>query len=97
VAAAHIAHVQHTGSVLWLGIRLVLTLVGLGSVALLWALLSLRPRQPSARCWLAVAGPVAFCIQTAVLDLFGWTAFSPAERVCPITNYRRRLRTDRAA
>jgi len=72
------AMVQHPSSVLWLGIRLVLVLVGLGSLALLWALLSLRPRQPSAACWLAVAGAAAFCIQTAVLDLFVWTAFFPA-------------------
>jgi hypothetical protein len=71
------AMVQHPSSVLWLGIRLVLALVGLGSVALLWALLSLRPRQPSAAYWLAVAGAAALCIQTAVLDLFVWTAFFP--------------------
>jgi hypothetical protein len=72
------AMVQHPSSILWLGIRLVLALVGLGSVALLWALLRLRPRQPSAAYWLAVAGAAAFCIQTAVLDLFVWTAFFPA-------------------
>ncbi len=70
--------VQHPSSVLWLGIRWVLALVGLGLVALLWALLSLRPRRPSAAYWPAVAGAVAFCIQTAVLDLFVWTAFFPA-------------------
>jgi hypothetical protein len=34
------AMIQHLSSVLWLGIRLVHALVGLGSVALLWALLS---------------------------------------------------------
>lgn len=38
------AMVQYTSSVLWLGIRPVLALVGLGSGGLLWALLSLRPR-----------------------------------------------------
>ena len=69
------AMIQQPGSALWLGIRLVLALVGLGSVALLLALLTLRPRQPRAAYWLAVAGAVAFCIQTAVLDLFVWTAF----------------------
>jgi hypothetical protein len=40
--------VQQPSSLLWLGIRLILALVGLGSVALLWALLSLRSRQPAA-------------------------------------------------
>ena len=72
------AMVQHPSSILWLVIRLILALVGLGSVALLWALLNLRSRQPAAAYWLAVAGAVAFCIQTAVLDLFVWTAFFPA-------------------
>ena len=72
------AMIQQPSSLLWLGIRLVLALVGIGSVALLLALLRLRPRQPPAAYWLAVAGAVAFCIQTAVLDLFVWTAFFPA-------------------
>jgi hypothetical protein len=63
---------------LWLGIRLVLALVGLGGVSLLLALVSLRPRQPSAAYWLAVAGAVPFCIQTVVLDLFVWTAYFAA-------------------
>jgi hypothetical protein len=71
------AMVQQPSSLLWLVIRLVLALVGLGSVGLLLALLSLRPRQPLAAYWLAVAGAVAFCIQTAVLDLFVWTSFFP--------------------
>ena len=70
--------IQQPSSLLWLGIRLVLALVGLGSAALLLALLSLRPRQPQAAYWPAIAGAVAFCIQTAVLDLFVWTAFFPA-------------------
>ena len=72
------AMIQQPGSFLWLSIRLVLALVGLGGVVLLLALLSLRPRRPVAAYWLAVAGAVAFCIQTAVLDLFVWTAYFPA-------------------
>jgi hypothetical protein len=71
------AMVQEPSSILWLGIRLVLVVVGLGSVGLLLALLSLRPRHPARAYWLAVAGGVAFCIQTAVLDLFVWTAYFP--------------------
>jgi hypothetical protein len=70
--------VQQPSSILWLGIRLVLGAVGVGSVALLLALLSLQPRQPARAYWLAVAGSVAFCFQTAVLDLFVWTALFPA-------------------
>ena len=72
------AMIQEPSSLLWLSIRLVLALVGLSGVALLLALLSLRQRQPATAYWLAVAGAVAFCIQTAVLDLFVWTAFFPA-------------------
>ena len=75
------AMVQQPSSLLWLGIRLVLALVGLGSVGLLLALLGLRPRQPAGAYWLAVAGSVAFCFQTAVLDLFVWTAFFPVQVV----------------
>jgi hypothetical protein len=71
------AMVQQPSSLLWLLIRLVLALVGLGSVGLLLALLSLQPRQPARAYWLAVAGNVAFCFQTAVLDLFVWTACFP--------------------
>jgi len=72
------AMVQQPSSLLWLSIRLVLALVGLAGIALLLALLTLRPRRPGAVYWLAVAGAVAFCIQTAVLDLFVWTAYFPA-------------------
>jgi hypothetical protein len=72
------AMVQQPSGLLWLGIRLVLAVVGLASVALLLALLGLRPRQPVSAYWLAVAGSLAFCIQTAVLDLLVWTALFPA-------------------
>jgi len=72
------AMIQQPSSILWLGIRLVLAMVGLGSLGLLLALLSLQPRQPARAYWLAVAGAVAFCTQTAVLDLVVWTALFPA-------------------
>lgn len=72
------AMVQQPSSLLWLGIRVVLAAVGIGSVALLLALLSLRPRLPAGAYWLAIFGALAFCFQTAVLDLFVWTALFPA-------------------
>jgi hypothetical protein len=75
------AMVQQPGELLWLLIRLVLALAGLASVGLLLALLFLRPRRPAGAYWLAVAGSVAFCFQTAVLDLFVWTAFFPVQAV----------------
>ena len=71
------AMVQRPSGTLWLLIRLVLALVGVGSVGLLLALSMLRPRQPARAYWLAVAGSVAFCFQTSVLDLFVWTALFP--------------------
>ena len=71
------AMVQQPNGTLWLLVRLVLVLVGLGSVGLLLALLTWRPRQPAGAYWLAVAGSVAFSFQTAVLDLFVWTALFP--------------------
>jgi hypothetical protein len=74
--------IRQPSSLLRLGIRPVLALVGLGSLGLLLALLSLRPRQPVAAHWLAVAGAVAFCIHTAVLDLLVWTAYFPAQGMC---------------
>jgi hypothetical protein len=72
------AMVQQPGSILWLGVRLVLAAVGIGSVALFLALLSLRPRQPAGAYWFAIVGALAFCFQTAVLDLFVWMALFPA-------------------
>ena len=75
------AMVQQPGSMLWLAIRLVLALVGLASLGVLLALIALRPRRPAWAYWLSVAGSVAFCFQTAVLDLFVWTAFFTTQAV----------------
>ncbi len=62
---------------LWWGIRLTLGLVGIGSLGLLAAILTVKsPRADGAR-WVAVIGSVFFCIQTAVLDALIWPAFFP--------------------
>jgi hypothetical protein len=58
----------------WLAIRLVLYLVGLSSLGLLAALLTLKPRGKSWAHWLAVAGIIGFCFQTAILDALVWTS-----------------------
>jgi hypothetical protein len=71
------AMIQRPSSVLWLGVRLVLGMVGLGSIGLLLSLLRLQPRQRSRVYWLAVAGSAAFSIHTVVLDLIIWTALFP--------------------
>jgi hypothetical protein len=58
----------------WIGIRTVLILVGLGSIALLGALLSLEPRVSGWTYWLAIAGSGYFAFHTAVLDAIIWPA-----------------------
>lgn len=62
---------------LWFVIRVVLAVVGLASVGLIYALLKLEPRQPAFSYWLAVAGAIAFAVQTALLDALVWPAFFP--------------------
>jgi hypothetical protein len=63
---------------LWMLIRLVLALVGIGSVAMVAALLALQPREPRTPYLLAVMGSVAFSIQTALLDALIWPAYFTA-------------------
>jgi hypothetical protein len=70
--------IENPSAILWLAIRLVLWIVGLGSMALVGALLTLHPRQPPRSYWLAVAGSIAFTVQTALIDALVWTAYFPA-------------------
>jgi hypothetical protein len=56
-------------------VRIVLSMVGLASVALLLALLNVEPRLPRWAHRLAVAGCVGFCLQTTILDAIVWVAF----------------------
>jgi hypothetical protein len=63
---------------LWWAIRLTLAAVGIGSLGLLAGLVAVRPSPPSLAHKLAVAGSLAFCLQTAVLDAAVWPAFFPA-------------------
>jgi hypothetical protein len=62
---------------LWMLIRLVLALVGIGSLAMIAALVALAPRLPAVPYWLAVAGSIAFSVQTALLDAVVWPAYFP--------------------
>jgi hypothetical protein len=59
---------------LWMGIRAVLIIVGLASIALVWALLSLQTKVPGIAYWLAVAGSSYFAFHTFVLDAILWPA-----------------------
>ena len=58
----------------WIWIRSVLALVGIASIALLWALLSLQAKTPSVSYWLAVAGSGYFAFHTSILDAIVWAA-----------------------
>jgi hypothetical protein len=67
------------GPALWLVIRAVLAIVGVGSLGLLVALLRLRPRPEGPVHGLAVVGALAFCVQTALLDAIVWPYYFPIE------------------
>jgi hypothetical protein len=62
---------------LWLAIRGVLALVGVGSLGLVAALASARPPDARAARAVALAGAGAFSFQTAVLDAWVWPAYFP--------------------
>ena len=67
-------YLAQPGSGQWVAVRLVLALVGIGSLALLAAILTVSPRETGTAYWLAVAGAAAFCVQTVVLDMLVWPA-----------------------
>ena len=68
------AYVGNPSPGMWIGIRTVLALVGIGSIALVWALLTLQTKVPGVSYWLAVAGSGYFAFHTAVLDAIIWAA-----------------------
>jgi hypothetical protein len=67
-------YVANPGPGIWFWVRTVLILVGLASIALVWALLSLQTKIPGVAYWLAVAGSGYFAFHTAVLDAVVWAA-----------------------
>ena len=70
-----LAATESTSVVLLWAVRVVLAVVGLASVGLLAGLLNVEPRRPPWAYWLAVIGCVAFCLQTAALDMLVWSAY----------------------
>jgi len=68
------SYISNPSTGLWIGIRLVLALVGIGSLALLWAILAISPRETDIAYWFAVGGAAAFSLQTAIMDMFIWPA-----------------------
>jgi len=73
---------------MWIWVRTVLVLVGLASIALVWALLSLQTKVPSVSYWLAVAGGSYFAFHTAILDAIVWAAlFKYTKSTLPAENH----------
>jgi len=72
------AMLERPDPVLWLAIRGVLALVGLGALGIIAALLTLRDRRPLWAYVPALIGAVCFAFQTAVLDAIVWPAYFPA-------------------
>jgi len=68
------AYVGNPSTGMWIGIRTVLALVGLGSIALMLALLTLQTKVPGISYWLAVAGSGYFAFHTAILYAIVWAA-----------------------
>lgn len=62
---------------LWAAIRIVLGLVGIGSLGLIAALFLIDADRRGPAFWLAVLGSVAFAVQTALLDALVWPAYFP--------------------
>jgi uncharacterized membrane protein len=60
----------------WIAVRSVLFLVGLASIALVWALFALKPAGSGVAYWFAVAGSIYFAFHTFVLDGLVWAALS---------------------
>jgi len=67
-------YVGNPSTGMWIGIRTVLAFVGLASIALVWALLSLQTKVPGVSYWLAVVGSGYFAFHTAILDAIVWAA-----------------------
>ena len=66
-------YIAQPGSGLLIGIRTVLAVVGLASIALVLALLSVNIKTPPTAYWLAVAGSGYFAFHTAILDGTIWS------------------------
>ena len=67
-------YVNNPSTGMWIWIRTVLAVVGLASIALVWALLSLQTKAPGVSYWLAIAGSGYFAFHTAILDAVVWAA-----------------------
>ena len=71
------AYLEAPSPLLWTLIRVVLYAVGVGSIAVLAAIVTADPPgRATLRRW-AIAGAIAFCFQTALLDALVWPYYFP--------------------
>lgn len=70
-----VAALASPGALAVWAVRIVLIVIGLASLGLLAALLSLKAQRRDWHHRLAVIGCAFFCVQTAVLDAGIWSAF----------------------
>jgi len=64
-------------TVLWVGIRAVLVLVGISALGMAVALWNLKPEASRGSYWAATIGSVVFCLHTGVLDALIWPWLFP--------------------
>lgn len=62
---------------LWVAIRVVLALVGVGTAGLLWLAWQKARDDGTAGAWVAVVGGFFFFLQTGILDATVWPAYFP--------------------
>ncbi len=68
------AYLRKPSTGMWIALRTVLAVVGIASIALVWALLSVENQASGIAYWLAVVGSAYFAFHTAVLDAIVWPA-----------------------
>lgn len=69
------AYLAAPSTALWVAVRAVLAVVGLASLALVFALWRMQQKTPTTSWRLALLGSVLFAFQTAGLDALVWTHF----------------------
>ena len=67
-------YIANPGTGIWITVRIVLALVGIASIGLFLALLSLQSKTSGADYWLALVGSGYFAFHTAILDAIVWAA-----------------------
>jgi hypothetical protein len=69
------AYLDNPSPMMWLAVRVDLLLVGVGSIGLLIALFTIKPRAQGLAGVLAMLGLLLFALQTAFLDPLVWPQF----------------------